>query len=329
MDTSERMLVLELLRDGKVTSDDAEKLLRALGGSSREDTREDVGPEWRRVVDRLLGEVDTLGVGEWRRRLNSLLDEMASTMADFRSSTCGSSGVRDTDVVIHDSGRVQIAESCTVIVSQKGGNLSLTSAEGDTLDIKAVRCRVTMSDGGAKADLESTGNDLTLAIPSRAGDIHVLVKGGRFDCTGVSSGSLVAEVVGGSARIADTTVEVDLTVTGAEANISGATGSRMSVDAHGAGVVADLGDVTSGRFVFSSIGGDVRITLGERSEFGLRYDVSGGVLESEWDSAPAGENRVRVGDGGAEFRVSASGGSVRLRKRASDNASEASAGGSA
>jgi hypothetical protein len=310
--TDERLLILNLLRDGKITTDDAERLLRALTTSTGETRTGKKGSEFDRVFEHIGKEFRHFNTEKFGREMQSFGEKLrrqfegfAREMRDTVERTAPSAG----------SGPVELSDRAIVRVSQKAGDVSLVPSGDRRLTVTAPNYNIRLVEGEQRAEVSAVGGPAEVRIPSQTRRVVVEAAGGTLTVKGLTVEGLSARVVGGGTVLEQVVADVELDVVGAGAELSDVVGNTVEVKTNGGGIRARLGDVREGSYRFVASGAGVSVELGERSEFEVEHTVFGGTFQSEWSGEPIGENRQRIGSGSAKMSLTATGGGIYLGRR--------------
>jgi len=308
--TDERLLILNLLRDGKITTDEAERLLRALSTpGDRTGARES---DFDRFFDRMGKELRHFGSERFVREMESLGKRLRREIEDVLREARRS--VEPTGSP-SGSGPVELAEGSIVRVSQKGGEVTLVPSGDRRLTVSAPNVTLGVEEGGSRAEVSAVGGPSEVRVPAQVRRVVVEAAGGRLTVMGLTVEGLSARVVGGSAMLEQVVADVELDVTGGAAELNEVAGKTIEVKTHGGSIRARLGDVREGTYRFAATGGRISLELGKNSEFEVEYTLLGGAFHSDWGGEPIGENRQRIGSGSAKVSLTATGGEIYLGRR--------------
>jgi hypothetical protein len=309
MTRDERLLVLRLLREGKITTEEAERLLRALAAQETDSARsskgwsaDDLFAQFRdafRHFDpaRFAGELRS--VGERVRRAFEDVERGAHPSADSPPPR----------------GPWRLGDGSTVRITQKGGNVIVAPASGVELSVAAPTLHVDISEEGRRAEVSAVGGIARVELPPQVRRVFVEAMGGGIEARDIAPEALTARTFGGRILLDSVESDVEADATGGSITLRDVVSQRLDAETHGGSISAEFGDVREGTFRLQASGGALTVALGPGSEFEAEYSVAPGSLHSEWGTAAAGEDRIVVGSGGAQFRLAAHGGVLEIRRR--------------
>lgn len=307
----ERLLILNLLRDGKITTDEAERLLRALTTSSGETRASKKGSDFDRVFEHIGAEFRHFNAEKLGREMQSLGEKLRRQFEGFARE------MRDTveRPSTSDAGPIEAPDRCVVRVSQKGGDITVVQSGDRRLTATAPTYTARLVEGEARIEVSVVGGPSEIRIPSQVRRLVVEATGGMLTIKGLTVEGLSARVVGGSATLEQVVGDVELDVVGAGVELTDVVGNTVDVKTNGGGIRAQLGGIRVGSYRFVASGAGARVDLGDESDFEIEYAVFGGVFHSEWNGEPIGENRQRIGSGAAKISVRTTGGGIHLGRR--------------
>lgn len=288
----ERVLILQLLREGKITPEEAERLLRAL--TPKETSRREPF-----FFDHLFERLED----EFRAFGERLRHHFENVFGEGRERSSSSE---------EGSGPVELPEGVFVRASHTGGDLFVGASGDRRLRVTAPEWHLHVAEDEPKAELSTAGGPTRILLPAQTRRLAVESAGGSLTLRGVRVAALSARVMGGSATLEEVAADVEVEVLGGGANVKGVCGKAVEVRVSGGSVHAELGVVRQGSYAMTALGGDLHLSLEEESNFEVEYSLSGGFLSSEWEGEAVGACRLRVGAGSAKFRLTATGGGIRL-----------------
>ena len=315
MTTNERVIVLNLLREGKISTGDAEQLLQALADSA-------AGPagkgrqDWKLddVLRRVERELKAVDVTKFTGKVEGFFDDMRKRFSEMAWDGPNGKQGSDNRNVIKGSGEFDLADGSIVHISQKGGEIRLAPASVDRVRVAAPLCYADIEDSRDRARFEAVGGTLTVGIPPGVAKVYIEATGCQFAAEDIALDALTARIVGGAMRVSGVNARLNLNLIGGSIHIADVVGDEVDAETNGGSISADLGELRSGAYKLVAAGGGVTADVAAGSGFDVKYTVTGGVFESQWGTPPAGENHLRVGDGGATLELVANGGSIALRQ---------------
>jgi DUF4097 and DUF4098 domain-containing protein YvlB len=285
----------------------------------------DLGPGGRFVLDTDSGSVRLSGTSGSTARV-----VITSRRDDFESRFDVEFEQRDGELEVHvekkdknSSGwswksnglrfEVWVPSDTEVDIDTAGGSIDLESiGRNARLDTSGGSITAHDVDGDVLADTSGGSID----VRDVSGDVDADTSGGSIDIAKVG-GHLKADTSGGSIRVSDVAGDIGADTSGGSIRIEGA-GGEVTADTSGGGVqvVFTPGNASGGRI--SSSGGTVTVTLDPSVSLSLDAAASGGSVDSDVPVTVQGKIsrsslKGEIGGGGAELKIRASGGGIKLR----------------
>lgn len=304
----ERLLVLRLLRERKITPEEAERLLRAL--SSKKDESHEKRFGFEQWFERFGKELWDVSFDRFAREMEAFGERLRRHFEGFRGETQEGSSPSE-----NESDQVDLPEDVWVRVSHKGGDLTVEASGDRHVKVTAPKWNLQLAPDKRQADISTTGGPATLLLPSQTRRLTVESVGGNLNLRGLALISLSARGVGGFVALENVTADIDVEVVGGGVELNEVVGGVFRVRTSGGEIRARLVDVREGSYDFAALGGGIRLALGEMSDFEVEYSLSGGFFNSDWSGERIAENRLRVGTGSAKFRLAVTGGEICLLRR--------------
>jgi len=313
--SEERMLILKMLSDGKITPEEAEKLLRAIGGGPGEERppRPPRPPRGPGRPGEHEGDAKAIFKG-----IGKVFDEFGNIVADFVGHVKDSvSGVSDILSGTEGLQIVDVPAESRLILKHGGGSINIHSAEGQQLVIDGAKrsCKVNVDE--ATIDITSLGGQLDIGIPQVIIDVEVKAGGGNFNIENLSLDGLSAKIAGGNLSIANSSGKITASVIGGTIQMEGVQSEKLEAKSAGGGIRLNMGTVTSGEITLSSAGGHIEMTVARDSAFEVDASMVGGQFESglelEIIESSPGHTKAKYNDGGASISLSSKGGNVKIK----------------
>ncbi|GIX08218.1 MAG: hypothetical protein KatS3mg115_2621 [Candidatus Poribacteria bacterium] len=318
---SEQMLVLELLREGRLSPEQAERLLRAL--SAAEGPAESRG---RRppIFHWLEQEGKRLDLDAFGREIERSMRRFADEFKGFFRETRGERPApeRKGEGEIHE--RHELPRLVQLQVDHEAGPLRIETGESDAVleywirgpEPKLDFQQTTHEEGEERAQLISARGALRVALPRRPlRELIVQVKGGPFHGRGWSVQQAQISVAGGPAKLEEPEGALTLTVHGGPASVRSPRGPRLVVETVGGPLHVENPELSSFEELALKVrGGPLTLRLSEQPHCEVHYSVIGGPFRSDWEGEALGSGRLRLGSGGPVVRLDAVGGPVRISR---------------
>ena len=316
MSQNERLIVLELLKEGKISMDEAEKLLTALSRQTGERRKSEPRQRIEEAFQRVEREFRAIDLSGFEKKLSGFFEVMRSRFADMAAETDDADEAAEPKDAARKNGEdgYKAVKGAAVHIAQKGGAARLYPAENDRLRVSGANAKVETSPDGKRIEVEGSAGPLSVAVPNGLSRVFIDASGAPIEAEGVAPKEFTARLVGGGMRLKRIGGTIRLSVVGGGLFLEEPLSDDIEAETNGGSLRARLGDVKSGRCQLSASGGSVEAELGAGSDFELEYNVEGGAFESQWSAESIGENRLRVGEGAAKLVISTHGGSVALNK---------------
>jgi hypothetical protein len=298
--SEEQLRILRMLSEKKITVEQAEALLGALG-----EDREPIGAPAREAMEKL-GRVIGSVVGD----SNGIPWGLGHDAADAATEEVGPEGL-------------ELPEDAEMVLRVKGGNVSVRRVDG-------TRTAQFVTSGGARPKVSLAGQTCSVDVRPKGGNVEIMVPdlrgltirlmGGRAEVAGLT-GTLRANVKGGDLDARDCHGPVSVKCMGGNASI---TGSLRALDVKCMGGAVRLGGVLidSGKHAVKVLGGSLNLSFSEGSSVLVRTETLGGDVKT--DLEPVSQEgglakkraEYRIGSGEAYLDVKLFGGDVMITEAA-------------
>jgi DUF4097 and DUF4098 domain-containing protein YvlB len=298
--SEERDRILRLLEDGKITADQATRLIEALGS-------ERIESEFG-VSHASFGPRRHFRVRTGPRGLDRIPDVVATAVASAMKNGFGEPGAERTS---------EFPGKHDLLVKSVSGDLEVTRGEDG---------RVVLSYSGGMVKARSSGDQVV--VRTMAGDVSaVMPPDGRLELEVVSGDVLVSQgnagievrTVSGNVGISQTTGGAQVKTVSGDVNLDGVSGD-LEVETRSGDIELDAAGPLSGSL--ATVSGDVAIRLGsdvdlmvemtveEDGEIGVSDDLPHEVLEER-----EGYLKVKFGAGSRMLKVKTKDGDIEVGKR--------------
>jgi hypothetical protein len=313
-----KLMILEMLSEGKIRVDQAEALLKAIKDDSSASKR---GPEI--VIDPIrtgkLGraiEKAMKNMPDIAETISEAFEEVGETLSASIGSMLEDVGMKGGEQVVE----VPTAETddTRIEIKHGGGSLSLIGVEGKQVKIIGGRRRCKVE--GNSVSIISGGGSATIELPRRIHSVDVKVGGGNLTVENLD-GDLSTSAAGGNLTLVNIYGQsVHGSATGGNVTLRDIhQASSMKFRAAGGNVKAELGTINAGQIELNSYGGGVELKLAANSAFNVSIDSFGGDAYSEFElqdvKTEGGSFKGKYNNGGASISLSAKGGDARLLPR--------------
>lgn len=305
--TPERLEILKMVSDQKITPEQAERLLKALDEGQSRREREQRDDRWAPPGERSHGRGGLFGLGDVFEDVGNMVSE---TVHEALTGLGVDDDLRGAEEIPLEMGAFAVPAGARLIVSQRGfasgGDLDLVPGEGETCKVlpdPGTAVRVVRTAEGY-AVLPAGG--LKVAVPPSVSFLRVAVRG-----HGVRGGGLPCPV-------AVKTMGGDLTLAGLA--------HPFELKTMGGALRLALAPSLKGECLAKSMGGKVDLVLPEGLSARLEASTMGGRLEVDpslgrqrrggdrW--AGTGKLTIELGDAeaGASLLVKSTGGNMTIRR---------------
>lgn len=318
----ERLAILRMVAEGKITADEAAQLLDALKEAQRRsetahraseptykyDYKYNYYPEY----DRPRGE---------RHRHRDQFDWQSK----FTGLASGLAGMFDGLFQQWEDQTLDIPEGSEVTISCTAGNLTVRGTDSGQMRVSTgeeacgplfLAPRIHVDRERKRVDITSTTHNLTVEIPWQTVALQARVTGGMLHLSDLSA-SLVLNVAGGHLHVKDITGAIAAKVVGGQADLTDLRSSDLDVNVRGGSVAVTMRTITDGRVTLKTVGGNVVLRLPAASAFDVEADAKPGHIRTNLpitvQAGPfAEELRGTYNGGGATVRLSARAGNVEI-----------------
>lgn len=310
-----KLMILEMLSEGKITAEQAEALLKAI----KDDSSASNSKRGHEIV------IDPIRTGKLGRAIEKAMknmpdiaetiseafEEVGETLSSSIGSMLEDVGMKGGEQV------VEVPDNPRIEIKHGGGSLSIIGIEGNQVKISGGRRRCKVE--GNLVSIISGGGGSTIEVPRRVQSAEVKVGGGNLTVENLH-GDLAASAAGGNLTLINISGQsVHGNATGGNVTLRDLQAASIKFRAAGGNVKAELGTITSGQLEFNSYGGGVELKLAADSAFKVSIDSFGGDAYSEFELQDAqmekGAFKGKYNDGGASIALSAKGGDARLLPR--------------
>jgi hypothetical protein len=287
---AERIEILRMVADKKVTAEEAERLLRAL----------DDGEEKRRTTPRP-ARFERGGFG-----LTGLIEDVGSTVQEAVKDALGALGVedplRDHEALPIVDGAFAVPAGSTLTVQTRGfhdGDLELVPGEGALCKLPhsdAHRAAAFKSEGGVVLTLSGGAR---LAVPPGVRALHIALRGGSVRGTGMPC-PLQIRTMGGDVSLLQLLHPFEIRTMGGKARLA-------------------LEPSLTGDSVLATMGGRIEVVVPDSLPLRVEASTMGGKLELDGERLGHEQGgRLHLGPEGAApqatLLLKSTGGKVKLSR---------------
>jgi DUF4097 and DUF4098 domain-containing protein YvlB len=207
---------------------------------------------------------------------------------------------------------IEVPHETELEIYTSGGSISVEAIERRT-DLDTSGGSITASGIGGEIMADTSGG--SIRIEDVEGDVNAETSGGSIDVASVH-GEVQADTSGGSIRIHEVSGDIRADTSGGSIRIDQAGGHvRAETSGGGVQVAFSAGNARGGEL--STSGGKVVVALDPTVDLDVDASASGGTLMIDVPLLVRGEVsrqaiRGTLGDGGAQLRLRASGGGIRI-----------------
>lgn len=309
----ERMAILRMVAEGKITADEAAQLLDALRESQRRSEYADDRPHGerhgRRPEDRF----------DWQ-------EKFASKFAAFSAKAADRAFAVVDDLFQHwEDQTIDLPEGSNVTISCTAGNLTVrgtdsgqmrVSANGGAFGPRMLAPRIQVDREAKRVAITSTTHNLTVELPWQAVAVQAQGVGGNMTLSDLSA-SLALHVAGGHLHVTNVTGAIAAKAVGGQADLTDIRSSSLDVTVMGGSVSVTIGTITEGTVDLNTVGGNITLRLPTASAFDVDAEAKHGSIRTNLpivvESKHFGERlKGTYHGGGATIRLYAKAGHVEL-----------------
>lgn len=307
----ERLAILRMVEEGKITVDEAVQLLDALRAAQRraEQSQED------RPRDRERGRPD------WQPKFETVFNKVFDKVFEVQSKFGGLDRMFEDLFQSREDQTVDIPEGSEVAITCHAGSLTVRGTDSGQMRVGSdhrafgpLAPRVQVDRETKRVDITATAHSLTVEVPWQAVAVQARVTGGNMTVSDLSA-SLTVKVAGGSLDVRDVTGALTAAVIGGPAELTGIQSSDLNVEAKGGSVSVTLGTLTAGTVALKTVGGNIALRLSAASAFEIDAEAKPGALRTNLPIAvQTGTIAERIrgvyNGGGATVQLSARAGNI-------------------
>jgi hypothetical protein len=225
--SQERMEILNLLRDQKISAEEAERLLKALDESDQRAPRPASEPGFGPREPPFGPREPHFGRHRMRRRERGFFGEIFEGIGTMVSGIVGDSlfglglfeDERDLEPMSLENGGFELPQGMKLVVRSRGGDISLVPGEGSRGALLPGRNeRVRVLKGPDRIVLASNGS-LDVQVPATAGQLDVFSAGGNLRGSRLPC-ALFAKSAGGNIEMGALAKPFQLWTAGGNINLS-------------------------------------------------------------------------------------------------------------
>ncbi len=301
----EKMRILQMLSEGKISAEEAEELLEALEESKegQSSDQQEEKSKWTRP---------------WGQERWAFKKKGPKWTGIGKGIPFASEGPFEgpTERTIEVPGETELQ------ITTGGGDVKLSSTQKLALKLRAALHQCKINKGERRVEISAGGTDLELEVPPTISSLRLSVGGGDISVEGLSL-SLKARAGGGDFRGVQLKGAIEVHATGGDVKLENIDSPALEVATGGGDIDVTMGTVKEGRVNLRSVGGDVCLKLSPDSTFEVLMGSLGGDIHTDLplEVVEKSEHRLqhrlkgRSGGGGAQISLSSKGGDVNLQSR--------------
>jgi len=327
--TEERMRILEMVRDGKITAEEGARLLEALqpktsphsGGAGGVGAGYDQDDPVRSIASTV---AQALQSGDWKAFMGQFASSRSTgSLAGLeRKQERESDGWQFLNLSDGDKGTFEVQAGDELLVEHEAGSIEATAADGparlalDGDETHGYGVYVARKDKQVVVACFRTAQyarmpRLKLAVPRDVASVSQRTAGGGLTADGFTvpvklrtaggsirvreqkGASVDAKTSGGSIKVDGTLARIDLHTSGGSVTFDGST-EAFDVKTSGGSVRIEGARLMTGEHIAKTSGGSVRILLARESSVELEVKTSAGSLSVELPGAEGERTGSRV-----------------------------------
>ncbi|MBN1433366.1 hypothetical protein JW921_01310 [Candidatus Fermentibacterales bacterium] len=322
--SEERKQILSMLQEGKISVDDAERLLNALAEGER---RKHKGRASAGAVRKSLGSsLDSIGeaLAGIGPLISEAVGEATSGLGEDEAGADEEEEEEELEQVALEDGGFDIPEGQKLVIRQAGRRGLLGAGSGD-LELEGcegTRCQVLPEDGGALKVFRGRGS---CSIRWAGGDLRVRVPH--------SVSSVTARTLGGDIRSEGLGCQLFVKAMGGNLDID-TSGHEFQAKTMGGNIRVKMLKASGGESRAKSMGGDIRLELELDDPLELRASTMGGEISVDPElgsvsrSGSFGRQKATIvigaakGDPGSSVNLKTTGGNIVIVRREGEEAGD-------
>lgn len=299
--------ILEMLKEGRLTIEEAERLIKAVSESKEKEHKKESkwhGPDFQDFAQEIGQAFESIQVGKF---LDNVATKIKSSISTGFDTTAGTYVDKSIDATGIDKLKVKHA----------GGNITVYKTDASEFTIKGMLRTSKVEEG--ILTLSSGGGNLSVGIPSTVKDVEVEAGSGNATINNIKLEKLKSETTGGNLSISDVSGSISASAIGGNIDMTNVKSTELYAKSIGGQIRLIMGDLSEGKITLDSTAGGVNFFTDENSAFDLDAEIIGGSLESNLElemleNGPV-KYRAKYNDEGASVLVKVRHGDVEVGKR--------------
>lgn len=312
--TEEIVKILEMLKEGTITIEEAERLIKAVSESQEKERKSEKkrrSPDFHDFAQDFQNFTQELGQVFESMQVGKFLDNIATKIKSSISTGFGTMADTYVDESIDADGIEKLK------VEQVGGSVTVYNTDGREFTIKGMRRTSKIEEG--ILNLTSGGGSLSIGVPPIVKDVKVEVGSGNATVNNIKVEKLKGETTGGNLSISNVSGSISASTIGGNIDMTNVKSADIHAKSIGGGIQLIMEDLTEGEIALDSTAGAVKLFADEDSAFDLNAEIIGGSFETDLElemieSGPV-KYRAKYNNGGATVSIKTRHGDVEIAKR--------------
>jgi len=302
--SEEIIKILEMLKEGLITTEEAERLIKSVNESQEKSHKSEKkwrGPDFQNFAQEMGQIFDSIQFGKFFDNVVTKVKESVSTGFSNLAGTYVDESI-DADGIEN------------LKVKQNGGNITVYKTDGKEFTIKGMRRSSKIEEG--VLTLTSVGGNLSIGVPQTIKNVEIGVGGGNATINKIEIEKLMAETTGGNLSISDVSGSVSASSMGGSIDMTNINSTNIQAKSIGGRIQLIAGNLTEGKIALDSTAGGIKLFVSEDSSFDLDAEVIGGKFESNLElemieNGPV-KYKAKYNNGGASVSINAKHGDVEV-----------------
>jgi len=305
--SEERIKILEMLKEGLIDIEQAEKLLKAVNDSQKEERKSEKkwrGPDFQNFTEEIGEMFESMQIGKF---FDNVTNKIRSSISTGFNTVAGNY----IDESINAEGIDQIQ------VKHSGGNVTFFGIDGQQFSIKCIRRTSNIREG--VLTVNSVGGKISIGVPQNVKKAGVEISGGNATINNIHVEELKAETTGGDLLINDSSGSIKALAMGGSINITNVNSNDIQAKSINGKIQMVMGSLIDGKIELDSTADGVKLFVTEDSAFDLDAEIIDGKFESNLElemieDGPT-QYKAKYNEGGASILIKTKHGDVKIAKK--------------
>lgn len=321
----ERMAILQMVAEKKISAEEAAQLLEALGASEPGSEQSYGGTNdgrRHRSGQRRKRKQGGGGGPEWQEKINDLSEDLSSIFGNIGGifGSTGGFGCREDNT---EEQTVEIKAGAEIAVNNMAGKLTVKGCEEGPLRLASrglnlKRPQIQVNEAGDEVQINAMGQHLMLDTPRNISALKLNTAGGKMDLNDIHADCNL-QVAGGAIRGSSLRGKHRISMTGGSIHLEEIVSQEMFIKLQGGSCRLGLAEINEGSIDIQMHGGRGVINLPADADCTVDISMEKGRIHSNipGEHQKQDENatfHARCGEGAASIRIEAHHGHIEVNR---------------